>query len=98
MMFQTLGNLAVNPKAGLLFMDFERGATLQLTGRADIIWDEARRASFPGAERVVEFHVDRVIQMDQAMDLRWKFLDYSPFNPRQEDQANAPSSHDDALG
>jgi hypothetical protein len=38
-MFQTLGNLAVNPRAGLLFVDWETGSTLQLTGRAQIIWD-----------------------------------------------------------
>jgi predicted pyridoxine 5'-phosphate oxidase superfamily flavin-nucleotide-binding protein len=83
MMFQTLGNLAVNPNSGLLFVDFERGATLQLAGSAAIIWDEASRAAFPGAQRVVEFHVDRVIQIDQAMGLRWTFLDYSPFNPTE---------------
>ena len=82
MMFQTLGNIAVNPNAGLLFMEFERGATLQLTGRAAIIWDEARKGTFPGAQRVVEFHVDRVIQIEPAIGLRWKFLDYSPSNPR----------------
>jgi predicted pyridoxine 5'-phosphate oxidase superfamily flavin-nucleotide-binding protein len=85
MMFQTLGNLAVNPKAGLLFLDFDRGGTLQLTGRADIVWDEARRIGFPGAERVIEFHVERVIEIAQATGLRWRFLEYSPFNPKQED-------------
>jgi predicted pyridoxine 5'-phosphate oxidase superfamily flavin-nucleotide-binding protein len=85
MMFQTLGNLAVNPKAGLLFLDFDRGGTLQLTGRADIVWDEARRVGFPGAERVIEFHVERVIEIAQATALRWRFLEYSPFNPKQED-------------
>ena len=30
MMFQTLGNLAVDARAGLLFLDFVRGTTLQL--------------------------------------------------------------------
>lgn len=84
-MFQTLGNVAVNPSAGLLFMDFVRGATLQLTGRADLIWNETRRTAFPGAERIVEFHVERAIQIDHAMGLRWRFLDYSPFNPSGQD-------------
>lgn len=87
-MFQTLGNVAVNPKAGLLFLDFERGATLQLTGSADIIWDEVRLTSFPGAERIVEFRVERVIQIDHAMGLRWRFLDDSPFNPKPEDEGH----------
>jgi predicted pyridoxine 5'-phosphate oxidase superfamily flavin-nucleotide-binding protein len=33
-MFNSLGNLLVNPRCGLLFVDFERAAALQLRGRA----------------------------------------------------------------
>jgi predicted pyridoxine 5'-phosphate oxidase superfamily flavin-nucleotide-binding protein len=35
-MFNTLGNIAANPSAGLLFLDFERGDTLQITGEARV--------------------------------------------------------------
>ena len=65
-MFQTLGNISVNPQAGLLFVDFERGGTLQLTGRARILWDEERAAQFAGAERLVEFDVDEVVEIAGA--------------------------------
>ncbi len=54
MMFNTLGNLAADPRAGLLLVDFDVGATLQLTGRAAIHWAPATLGDFPGAERVVE--------------------------------------------
>jgi hypothetical protein len=37
-MFNTLGNLAVEPRAGLLFLDFETGSMLQLTGRTRLDW------------------------------------------------------------
>ena len=47
-MFQTLGNLAVNPRTGLLFLDWETGTTLQLTGRSRIIWDPKALRSGPG--------------------------------------------------
>jgi predicted pyridoxine 5'-phosphate oxidase superfamily flavin-nucleotide-binding protein len=80
-MFQTLGNIAVNPSAGLLFIDWERGSTLQLTGRARIVWDRELFAGFAGAERAVEFAVDEVIEIRGATRLRWRFLEYSPFNP-----------------
>jgi uncharacterized protein len=80
-MFQTLGNISVNPQAGLLFIDFERGATLQLTGRARILWDQERAAEFPGAERLVEFDVDEVVEIAGAHPLEWRFLDYSPEIP-----------------
>ena len=38
-MFNTLGNLLVNPRSGLLFFDFQTGDTLQLTGEAEILWE-----------------------------------------------------------
>jgi hypothetical protein len=80
-MFNTLGNIIENPNAGLLFLDFEQGETLQLSGTADIIWDEERAALFPGAERIVEFKIRKVIKTENATALRWKFVDYSPDNP-----------------
>ena len=60
MMFNTLGNLTVDPRAGLLLVDFEHGGTLQLSGRARIDWDPAAREGMPGAERVVEFEIGQV--------------------------------------
>ena len=60
MMFNTLGNLAADPRAGLLLVDVEHGGTLQLSGRARIEWDPAARDGMPGAERVVEFEIDQV--------------------------------------
>jgi predicted pyridoxine 5'-phosphate oxidase superfamily flavin-nucleotide-binding protein len=80
-MFQTLGNIAVNPQAGLLFIAFTRERTLQITGRARILWDQERIAEFAGAERLVEFDVDEVVEIDGAHSLEWRFLDYSPENP-----------------
>jgi predicted pyridoxine 5'-phosphate oxidase superfamily flavin-nucleotide-binding protein len=80
-MFQSLGNIAVNPQAGLLFIDFKRGSTLQLTGRARFLWDPERIAELAGAERLVEFDVDEVLEIDGAHSLEWRFLDYSPENP-----------------
>ncbi|MET9494404.1 pyridoxamine 5'-phosphate oxidase family protein [Streptomyces sp. NPDC006552] len=39
-MFNTLGNLAVDPTAALLFCDFATGRTLHLSGRARLEWTE----------------------------------------------------------
>ena len=38
-MFNTLGNFTANPRAGLIFPDFESGRTLQLIGRPEILYD-----------------------------------------------------------
>ncbi len=81
-MFQTFGNLAVNAGAGLLFIDFEQGHTLQLTGKAKVIWDAKRLSSFAGAQRLVEFEIDQILETRNATPLRWRFGEYSPVNPR----------------
>ena len=80
-MFMTLGNLAANPRAGLLFLDWERGDTLQLSGRAVVDWSPERAAALPGAERVVDFEVDAVVRAPRALPLRWALEERSRFNP-----------------
>jgi hypothetical protein len=81
MMFMSLGNIAVHPRAGLLFVDFEGGDVLQLTGRATIVWDDARMAAVPGAQRLIELDVETVIDAPGASRLRWRLIEPSPANP-----------------
>jgi uncharacterized protein len=80
-MFQTFGNLVINPNAGLLFLDFEKGQTLQLTGKATLIWDVKRLNAFAGAQRLVEFDIEEVLETRNATSMRWRFGEYSPANP-----------------
>ncbi len=80
-MLNTLGNITANPNAGLLFVDFERGSTLQITGKAQVVWDDDRAAEFPGAERLVRLKIEEAIEIAGATPLRWQFVQYSPFNP-----------------
>lgn len=75
-MFMTLGNISANPRAGLLIPDWNSGATLQLTGTAEIIWD-----SGPGAQCSVEFTIDEVIEVTDVSPLRWSSAELSPANP-----------------
>ena len=80
-MFNTLGNMVENPRVGLLFVDFEGGRTLQLTGTAQTSWDPERAAVVPGAERVVDYSLEEAVATTNATSLRWRFLEYSPDNP-----------------
>jgi predicted pyridoxine 5'-phosphate oxidase superfamily flavin-nucleotide-binding protein len=50
-MFNTLGNLLVEPRCGLLFVDFATGATLRIEGRAVVDWT---------GERTITVAIDRV--------------------------------------
>jgi len=56
-MFNTFGNLEVNPHAGLLALDFASGRVLSLTGTARVSWDDPRVAAFENAERLLEIDV-----------------------------------------
>src|SRR5262249_11419821 len=77
-MFNSLGNISVNPRVGLLFPDFNTGRALQLPGKAEILWQAARVAEFPVARRLVSIEVERVIELPQATRLKFEFRGYSP--------------------
>jgi predicted pyridoxine 5'-phosphate oxidase superfamily flavin-nucleotide-binding protein len=70
-MFNTLGNLLVNPRAGLLFADFTTGDVLQLTGRARV----------NSLDRRVTFDIDGTRETAHAVSLRLRFVEYSRSNP-----------------
>ncbi|MEV6838312.1 pyridoxamine 5'-phosphate oxidase family protein [Streptomyces sp. NPDC051133] len=73
-MFLTLGNLRTDPRAGLLFLDWETGGTLRLTG-------EARTKFTAGGERTVRFTLTEALWTPAALPLRWSAPEYSPANP-----------------
>jgi predicted pyridoxine 5'-phosphate oxidase superfamily flavin-nucleotide-binding protein len=50
--FNTLGNLVVQPRVGLVFVDFASGDVLQITGDAELVFEgDPRLAGLVGAER-----------------------------------------------
>jgi hypothetical protein len=77
-MFNTLGNLVVNPAIGLLFVEFDSGRTLQVSGRASVDWNPERVASFEKAKRVIEVEIEAVRDVEHATSLRYRFIGYSP--------------------
>jgi predicted pyridoxine 5'-phosphate oxidase superfamily flavin-nucleotide-binding protein len=83
-MMMTLGNLQQDPAAGLLIVDWTTGRTLQLAGSARVDWDPASAARMPGAERVVDFELSEVLQVDEAVPLHWGPPEPSPANPSLE--------------
>lgn len=78
--FNTLGNLQVNPVAGLLFVDFASGDVLQVVGGAEVILGGAELATFEGAERLWKVRVEHVVRRDAALALRWQFDGFSPYS------------------
>lgn len=80
-MFNTLGNLHVETRAGLLFVDFVSGHLLQLTGSAVILWESPETVHYSGAQRLIEFTLTEVVETHHGSALVWELLERSPFNP-----------------
>ncbi|VVM70233.1 Flavohemoprotein [Pseudomonas fluorescens] len=76
--FNTLGNLLLNPRAGLLFVDFASGDLLQVAGRTEIILDGPQIAAFQGAERLWKLTVEQVVRRAAVLSVRWQFEGFSP--------------------
>ncbi len=69
--FNTLGNLALDPRAGLLFVDFAEGHLLQLAVRGQVVWNDAETAATSGADRALVLDVTGGHWLHRALDLRW---------------------------
>ena len=76
--FNTLGNILENGKAGLLFLDFESGDLLTLSGRAKLLDESEDTLFFDGAERLWTFDLVKARYIQKALPMRWAFEDYSP--------------------
>jgi predicted pyridoxine 5'-phosphate oxidase superfamily flavin-nucleotide-binding protein len=78
LLFNTLGNLLVDPRAGLLFVDFRDGTMLHASGRARVVWDVPAALAHSGVERQILLDLDCVLRRDKACPLAFDFLGYSP--------------------
>ncbi|MEO1017816.1 MAG: pyridoxamine 5'-phosphate oxidase family protein [Pseudomonadota bacterium] len=76
--FNTLGNLILNPRVGLLFADFDTGDLLHIAGTAAIDFESNEIAHFRGAERLVRLTVDHMVRLETALPLRFEFGEFSP--------------------
>ena len=76
--FNTLGNLLVDPHAGLLFVDFPGGDLLQLTGTAEVLYDSPLLARFAGAQRGFRVRVEGLVRRRGALAWRGSPLEASP--------------------
>lgn len=74
----TLGNLLAQPRAALLFIDFERGDILHLQGETEIFWQSTQIGNIEGAERFWCFKGLRAWRLRGALPWRGRNVEYSP--------------------
>ncbi|KAI1337013.1 hypothetical protein F5Y15DRAFT_392024 [Xylariaceae sp. FL0016] len=80
-LYQTLGNLHLNPEVGLVVPDFESGDVLHATGRATILSGERATAYLAHAKLVVKIEVEEVKFVADGLGFRGESGEASPYNP-----------------
>ncbi|MCK0104589.1 pyridoxamine 5'-phosphate oxidase family protein [Pseudohalocynthiibacter sp. F2068] len=70
--YNTIGNLVLDPRAGYLFIDFESGSLLQLTGTTSINWEPDDLTAFPGTRRLITLDIEEIVELPSAVGLRWQ--------------------------
>ena len=81
-MFRSLGNILVNPRVGLLFIDFDQRDRMRVRGTASLHDDDELLDSFEGAQLIVRVRAERIFPNCPRYIHRMELVDHSPFAPR----------------
>lgn len=81
-LYQTLGNLAVYPKAGLCIPDFDTGDCLYLSGTTEILVGSAAEEFLPHSNLCVKFFVVALRLVEHALPFRGVLGEKSIYHPR----------------
>ena len=80
-LFNTLGNLLLNPACGLLFVDYAEGGLLHLGGTAELVHEGEDVARFSGAERAWRLRVAHSLWRPRALPVTWSAAELAPQLP-----------------
>ena len=89
-MFKSLGNILVNPKVGLLFIDFAHPNRMRVNGTASVSADDPLLADFPGAVQVVRVRAERIFPNCPRYIHRMQVVEQSVYAPRQGHEPPEP--------
>jgi predicted pyridoxine 5'-phosphate oxidase superfamily flavin-nucleotide-binding protein len=88
-MYRSLGNISVNPRVGMLFIDFDAPKRLRVNGRARIAFDDPMIARFPGAELMVHVEAEGIFPNCPRYIHQGSAL--SPYLDRGDGQTKVPA-------
>ena len=81
-MFRSLGNVLVNAKVGMLFVDFERPNRMRINGIASLHDDDELLTSFEGAQLIVRVHAERIFPNCPRYIHKMQVVEHSVYSPR----------------
>jgi uncharacterized protein len=81
-MFKSLGNIAVNPHVGLLFIDFEKPRRLRVNGRASFSRYDPLMTHTVGAQLIVRIKATAIFPNCPRYIPKMQFIEPSMYAPR----------------
>lgn len=75
--FNTLGNVVLNPRVGLLFIDYRNADVLQLAGHAVVVEHPAAEQDSDAVARFLKISVRAVVFRQHALPLVWRAVESS---------------------
>jgi len=88
--FRSLGNLLVNPRVGLLFIDFDQPNRLRVQGVAQVRDEPELVAQWEGAQLVVTVTPERIFPNCPRYIHRRALVEHSPYAPRSDYEPPVP--------
>ena len=89
-MYLSAGNVLVNDRVGLLFIDFERQRRMRVNGRAAVSADDELMAAYEGAQAIVRVQADQIFPNCPRYIHRYVKTDASPYVPRGGEEPPVP--------
>ena len=84
-MFRSLGNIAVNPKVGLLFLRIgEKPGRLRINGTAEIVHNDPEMANWPGAQMLVRLTPSDIFPNCPRYIPRLDLIEPSVYTPKAD--------------
>lgn len=81
-MYRSWGNVVVNPKVGLLFLDFENTKRIRVNGTASISPDDPLLSQYPGAVFMLRVTATRIFPNCPRYLHKMKLVEYSAYAPQ----------------
>ena len=83
-MFKSLGNVLINPKVGLLFINFAKPNRMRVQGTATVRDDDPLLPSFPGAQLIVRVTAERIFPNCPRYIHKMELVERSVYAPQSD--------------
>jgi len=81
-MYRSWGNVRVNPRVGILFLDFENQMRIRVNGTAQVLEQDPLLDQFPGAVFLIRVTALQIFPNCPRYIHKMKLVEYSSYAPR----------------